>query len=56
MEQHVAVARGSDIWWPAKLGQPVTISGICPNSSRAMSLTFYSQEGLVDIDDLRQIS
>jgi hypothetical protein len=32
------------------------ISGICPNSSRAMSLTFYSQEGLVDIDELRQIS
>lgn len=32
------------------------ISGICPNSSRAMSLTFYSQEGLVDVDELRQIS
>jgi hypothetical protein len=32
------------------------ISGICPNSSRAMSLTFYSQDGLVDIDELRQIS
>jgi hypothetical protein len=32
------------------------ISGICPNSSRAISLTFYSQEGLVDIDELRQIS
>jgi hypothetical protein len=92
MEQHLTVVtRGSDIWWPAKLGQPVTtgsqygrryaffrelrrlvvesygklavyhtgdlqISGICPNSSRAMSLTFYSQEGLVDIDELRQIS
>jgi hypothetical protein len=91
MEQHVSVARGSDSWWPEKLGQPVTcgsqygrryaffrelrrlivesygkltvyhtgdlqISGICPNSSRAMSLTFYSQEGLVDIDELRQIS
>jgi hypothetical protein len=91
MEQHASVARGSDIWWPEKLGQPVTcgsqygrryaffrelrrlivesygkltvyhtgdlqISGICPNSSRAMSLTFYSQEGLVDIDELRQIS
>jgi hypothetical protein len=91
MEQHVTVARGSDTWWPAKLGQPATcgsqygrryaffrelrrlivesygklavyhtgdlqISGICPNSSRAMSLTFYSQEGLVDIDELRQIS
>jgi len=32
------------------------ISGICANSSRAMSLTFYSQEGLVDVDELRQIS
>ena len=32
------------------------ISGICPNSGRAMSLTFYSQDGLVDIDELRQIS
>lgn len=32
------------------------ISGVCPNSSRAMSLTFYSQDGLVDIDELRQIS
>jgi hypothetical protein len=32
------------------------ISGICPNSSRAMSLTFYSQRGLVDIEELRQIS
>ena len=32
------------------------ISGICPNSSRAMSLTFYSQEGLVDVDELRQLS
>jgi hypothetical protein len=32
------------------------ISGICPNSSRAMSLTFYSQDGLVDVDELRQIS
>ena len=31
------------------------ISGICPNSSRAMSLTFYSQDGLVDIDELRQL-
>jgi hypothetical protein len=91
MEHHVTVARGSDRWWPERLGQPVTsgsqygrryaffrelrrlivesygklavyhtgdlqISGICPNSSRAMSLTFYSQEGLVDIDELRQIS
>jgi hypothetical protein len=91
MEQHATVTRGSDMWWPEKLGQPVTcgsqygrryaffrelrrlivesygklavyhtgdlqISGICPNSSRAMSLTFYSQEGLVDIDELRQIS
>jgi hypothetical protein len=32
------------------------ISGICPNSSRAMSLTFYSQRGLVDIEELKQIS
>jgi hypothetical protein len=91
MEQHFTVARGSDRWWPEKLGQPATsgtqygrryaffrelrrlivesygklavyhtgdlqISGVCPNSSRAMSLTFYSQDGLVDIDELRQIS
>ena len=91
MEQHLSIARGADVWWPEKLGQPATsgsqygrryaffrelrrlivesygkltvyhtgdlqISGICPNSSRAMSLTFYSQEGLVDVDELRQIS